>query len=241
VGVLDVEMDALGDKARALNKPINEDFQEVQNLLTADYHNGMNYRTNGEFKAGFHLVQDSMQKLFDKQVAVLAPEFHAMFQKQIVQPMDELEVEIYGWQFSFAVKKQMMLDLNLKMSTVLSALNAEAIFTRPELEPIHDELCYEYCTSYRYYTTSGLRCTCGNRYSSLPQTGACVDDIKDGARGLSLLKPGDAKIGEKKPVHPFLCYMDNVETCTDVVCEDACLYGVGSPFFEQQRVEEHED
>ena len=39
-------------------------------------------------------------------------------------------------------------------------------------------------------------------------------------------------------VHPYLCFMDTVETCADVVCEDACLYGLGSPFFEQQRVEE---
>merc|ERR1719171_2665573 len=135
----------------------------------------------------------------------------------------------------------MMLDLNLKMAHVLNAINAEAIFTKKELEPIHDELCSEYCTSYRYYSTSGLECRCGNRYSAFPQAGACRNDTFDGERGLSLIKPGDAKIGSAKPVHPYLCLMDTVETCEDVVCEDACLYGVGSPFFAQQRVEEYTD
>merc|ERR550514_1868725 len=99
-----------------------------------------------------------------------------------------------------------MLELNLRMAQVLTALNAEAIFTREELEPEHDKLCYEYCTSYRYYSTSGLECRCGNRYSEFPQSAACRNDTIDGERGLSLLKPGDAKIGVEKPAHPYLCY-----------------------------------
>merc|ERR1719326_1718487 len=103
-----------------------------------------------------------------------------MFETEIVQEMDYLETEIYGWQFSFGVKKQMMLDLNLKMSGTLAALNAEAIFTLEDLEPIHDELCYEYCTSYRYFSTSGLECRCANEYSEFPQSAACRDDTFDG-------------------------------------------------------------